>query len=99
MKVTLVNLIFLYLMFFILCHHRLKVVEQTFWQKVMKEVLKYLGLEFRGCCHDKGVLNTQRCPYYDLTTNIYPRMFGIEPFFLIFVHAWLAHVKGWVSSS
>ena len=24
-------------------------------------------------------LNTQRYPYYDLTTNIYPRMFGIEP--------------------
>ena len=24
-------------------------------------------------------LKTQRYPYYDLTTNIYPRMFGIEP--------------------
>ena len=24
-------------------------------------------------------MNTQRYPYYDLTTNIYPRMFGIEP--------------------
>ena len=24
-------------------------------------------------------LNTQRYHYYDLTANIYPRMFGIEP--------------------
>ena len=45
MKVTLVNPIFLDLMFFYPLPYRLK----------------------------------QRYPYYDLTTNIYPRMFGIEP--------------------
>ena len=76
MKVTLANLIFLDLMLFILCHHRLKVVEQTFWQKVMKEVLKYLVLEFRSCCHDKGVFEHTKVPllrpnYIYLSTDVW----------------------------
>ena len=56
---------------------KLKVLsERTFWQKVMKEVLKDLRLEFRGCCHDKEVFEHTKVPllrpnYKYLSTDVW----------------------------
>lgn len=75
MKVTFVHLVFLDLMFFVLCHHRLEVVEQTFWKKVMEEVLEErTTAEF---LFEYGIENTQA------NTNGFLRLGLASSFFLI----------------